>query len=54
MYSPDIAKGLECYMDADFVGGWDAQNANNAQNVLHVSRTGFVIMYAGCPIHRLR
>ena len=40
-------KGLECYVDADFAGGWTQANASNAENVL--SRTGYVIMYASCP-----
>ena len=22
IYNPDISKGLECYVDADFTGGW--------------------------------
>ena len=35
-------------MDADFAGGWIQVDADNPANLL--SRTGFVIMYAGCPI----
>ena len=41
-------KGLECYVDADFAGGWTQADASNAENVL--SRTGYVIMYASCLI----
>ena len=48
IYKPDCSKGLECYVDADFAGGWIQANASNAENVL--SRTGYVIMYANCPI----
>ena len=48
IYKPDRSKGLECYVDADFAGGWIQANASNAENVL--SRTGYVIMYANCPI----
>ena len=48
VYNPDITKGLECYVDADFAGGWMQADANDAENVL--SRTGIVIMYANCPI----
>jgi hypothetical protein len=47
-YSPDPARGLECYVDADFAGGWSSGDHQNPECVL--SRTGFVIMYAGCPI----
>ena len=36
-------------MNADFAGGWTQANADDAENVM--SRTGFVIMYANCPIY---
>ncbi len=49
IYKPDKSLGLECYVDADFVGGWSQADSDNAENVL--SRTGYVIMYANCPIH---
>jgi hypothetical protein len=49
IYMPNRSKGLECYEDADFARGWSQANAANAENVL--SRTGYVIMYANCPIH---
>ena len=48
VYNPDISKGLECYVDADFVGGWQESNADDAYNVM--SRTRMVIMYTNCPI----
>jgi hypothetical protein len=41
--------GLECYVDADFTGGWSQAHSDNAENVL--SRTGYILMYANCPIH---
>jgi hypothetical protein len=41
--------GIECYIDADFAGGWNITTSTNADNV--VSRTGFVITYANCPIY---
>jgi hypothetical protein len=47
-YSPDPNRGLECYVDADFAGGWSSGDHTNPECVL--SRTGFVIMYAGCPV----
>ncbi|KAL7464856.1 hypothetical protein ACHAXS_005184 [Conticribra weissflogii] len=48
IFSPDISKGLECYVDANFAGGWASGETENPESVL--SRTGYVIMYAGCPI----
>ena len=48
VYNPDLSKGLECYVDADFAGGWSNEDAGNPDNVL--LRTGFIIMYAGCPL----
>ena len=43
VYKPDPTRGIECFVDADF-----RDDAESTENV--VSRTGFVIMYAGCPI----
>jgi hypothetical protein len=40
---PDKSKGLECYVDAGWAG------SSNDPLSSH-SRTGYVIMYAGCPI----
>ena len=48
VFKPDSQKGLECYVDADFAGGWSKEDAQDPDNVL--SRTGFVIFYAGCPL----
>ena len=48
IYRPDITRGPECYIDADFSGGWKDGNHDSPESVL--SRTGFVIVYAGCPI----
>jgi hypothetical protein len=47
-YSPDPNRGLECYVDADFAGGWSSGDHSNPECVL--SRTGYIIMYAGCPV----
>ena len=41
IYTPDQSKGLETYVDVDFVGGGDPENANDADTVY--SRTGFTI-----------
>ncbi len=49
VYKPDTTKGLECYVDADFAGGWSQANSDYAKNIL--SCTGYIITYAGCPIH---
>lgn len=48
-YMPDPTKGLECYVDADFAGGWAQADAGNAENVL--SRSGYCLSYAGCPVY---
>ena len=48
IYNPDITKGLEWYVDADFAEGWQQEDSNEPDNAL--SRTGRVIMYANCPI----
>ena len=49
IFQPDPTKGLECHVDADFSGGWASGEHSNPEAVL--SRTGFVISYAGCPIY---
>ena len=48
IFRPDPSRGLECYVDADFAGGWNKGDADDANSVM--SRTGYVIMYSGCPI----
>ena len=48
IYRPDITRVLECYVDADFSGRQKDGNHDSPESVL--SRTGFGIMYAGCPI----
>jgi hypothetical protein len=49
IYKPDSMKGLEVYVDADFACGWDPADPGNANNIY--SGTGFVILYASCPIY---
>jgi hypothetical protein len=49
IYSPDPKRGLKVWVDADFAGGWNPEEADDADNVY--SRTGFVIYYAGCPVY---
>jgi hypothetical protein len=41
--------GIECYVDADFAGGWNIATSANADNIM--SHTGFIITYANCPIY---
>jgi hypothetical protein len=49
VYEPDPSKGLECYVDADFAGGWSNADADDADNLL--SRMGYVFYYANCPVY---
>ena len=44
----DRKQGLECFVDTDFAGGFDKNHAVEARDCL--SRTGYVIKYANCPI----
>ena len=45
---PDRSQGLTCYVDADFAGNWTPDQALDPRACL--SRTGFVIFCANCPI----
>ena len=49
IFKPDVSKGLECHVDADFAGGWATGDSTQPETVL--SRTGYTISYAGCLIH---
>jgi hypothetical protein len=40
---------FEVYVDADFGGLWDREIAEDSP-ITSKSRTGYVVMYAGCPI----
>jgi len=48
IYNVNRTKGLEVYADADFAGGWSIANSENVDCIL--SRTGFAICYANCPV----
>ena len=48
-FKVDLSKGLECYVDADFAGGWDQTDPHDASNLM--SRSSFVIKYADCLIY---
>jgi hypothetical protein len=45
---PDSTKGIQCFVDADFASGWSSSDCEEPSSVY--SRTGFIIMYAGCPL----
>ena len=42
-------ESLECFVDADFTGLWDKERAEHDRSSA-LSRTGFIVKYAGCPI----
>jgi hypothetical protein len=48
-YRPNNNHSLDMYVDADFAGTWHREYAHLRGSCL--SRTGFVIIYNGCPIH---
>ena len=49
IFTLEYSKGLEVFVDADFAGNWDKADSENIENIM--SRTGYVLSYAGCPIH---
>jgi hypothetical protein len=49
IYRPSTSATLDMYVDADFAGTWHKEYAHLRESVL--SRTGYVILYHGCPIH---
>ena len=46
---PDPTKSLETYVDAYFIGNWNSSTAAHNVNT-STSRSGYVILLAGCPI----
>jgi hypothetical protein len=46
--TPDETKGIQCYVDADFAGGYSSETSEDPVSVF--SRTGYVIYYYGCPV----
>jgi hypothetical protein len=48
IYRPDPKRGLEVFVDANFAGGWDPEDAESTENVYPCTR--YVICYAGCPM----
>ena len=49
IFKPDTSKGLEFYVDAEFSRGRNQTDPENVSNLM--SRTGFFIKYADCPIY---
>ena len=47
-YSPDIEKGIGCYVGADFSSGWAQADSDDAK--ISMSRMGYAITYAGCTV----
>ena len=45
VYNPDTSKVWECYVDAEFAGGWQEAHADDADNV--TSQTGMVMYQNG-------
>ena len=39
---------VDCFVDDDFVGLWGSENKQDS--ICVTSRTGFVIMFMGCPL----
>ena len=48
IYRPDKKKSIDTYVDAPFAGDWNTSWSNEPSSVM--SRTGYVVMYANCPI----
>ena len=48
VFSPDLSQGIEFFADADFAGLWKTEDCTDPHCVR--SRTGYVILVAGCPV----
>ena len=48
IYRPDKTKSIDNYVDASFAGDWNTECSEEPTSVM--SRTGYVISYANCPI----
>ena len=44
----DKEKGIKCYVDANFSGGWAQLDFNKVEKFM--SRLRYVVLYAVCPI----
>ena len=50
IYNPDPTQSFEVYVDADFSGNWSKDIDHGDDPSSAKSRTGYVVMYFGCPI----
>ena len=48
LFRPDKTKSIDTYVDASFAGEWNTTWSDEPSSVM--SRTGYVILYANCPI----
>ena len=48
VYNPNIEKGIDCYVDAEFSSGWAQVDSNHAENVM--LRTVYAIKHAVCSV----
>ena len=48
IFKLDLKQGFKCYVDADWAGNWLESNPSSPAGIL--SRSGFLIKYANCPI----
>ena len=48
MLSPSSSLQVDCYVDADFAGLWGVEHDQDPVSVK--SRTGYLIMFMGCPL----
>ena len=46
--NPDRDKGIQCFVDADFAGGYSNETKDDPVSVF--SRTGYVLFYFNCPV----
>jgi hypothetical protein len=49
IYNPKLKEGFKVYVDASFAGDWDPSTAEWDSDTAR-SRTGYIIMYANCPV----
>jgi hypothetical protein len=48
--SPTSSMSLTCYIDADFSGNWDAQEASDNPDTAG-SWSGYIVFFSGAPLH---
>ena len=48
VFQPQLTDGFKCYVDTDWAGNWLKSRPNDKMGAL--SRTGYLITYANCPI----